>query len=262
MTQTRQCSIYCFTNKVNGKKYIGSTIQAPNIRYNQHIYNTTHESAHQYDYPLYQAIRKYGLDNFTFDVIYQAEHTEEEIRLIEADYIHEFNTVSPNGYNQTDNTEHPINAIESYKKMSETKREKAKCVAQCDENNNVLNIFRSIADCSELTGADEKKIGACCRGERKTTDGYRFYWLDENDNLIIPEYKRDAYKGAAGTTQMQSTNRQVAKIDKNTNEILAVYDSIALAARENNCDNSGISKVCNGKRNICGGFKWKYIDNK
>ena len=262
MTQTRQCSIYCFTNKVNGKKYIGSTIQAPNIRYNQHIYNATHDNAHQYEYPLYQAIRKYGLDNFTFDVIYQAEHTEEEIRLIEADYIHEFNTVSPNGYNQTDNTKHPINAIESYKKMSETKREKAKCVAQCDEDNNILNIFRSIADCSELTGADEKKIGACCRGERKTTDGYRFYWLDENNNLIIPEYKRDTYKGVAGTTQIQSTNRQVAKIDKNTNEILAIYDSIALAARENNCDNSGISKVCNGKRNICGGFKWKYIDNK
>ena len=262
MTQARQCSIYCFTNKINGKKYIGSTIQAPNIRYNQHIYNATHENAHQYEYPLYQAIRKYGLDSFTFDVIYQAEHTEEEIRLIEADYIHEFNTVSPNGYNQTDNTTHPINAVESYKKMSETKREKAKCVAQCDEDNHVLNVFRSIADCSELTGVDEKKIGACCRGERKTTDGYHFYWLDENDNLIIPEYKRDTYKGAVGTTQIQSTNRQVAKIDKDTSEILAVYDSIALAARENSCDNSGISKVCNGKRNMCGGFKWKYIDNK
>ena len=30
------------------------------------------------------------------------------------------------------------------------------------------------------------------------------------------------------------------------------------AAADNNCDASAISKVCNGKRNKCGGFKWKY----
>jgi hypothetical protein len=51
----------------------------------------------------------------------------------------------------------------------------------------------------------------------------------------------------------------VAKINKDTNEIIEIYDTIALAARENNCDNSAISKVCNGTRNSCGGFKWKYI---
>ena len=256
----RICSIYCFTNQINGKKYIGSTIQAPNIRYNQHIYNATHENAHQYNYPLYQAIRKYGIDNFTFEVIYQTECSEEEIRLVEADYIHEFNTILPNGYNQTNDTQHPINATESYQKMSNTKRENAKKVALVDENNNILKIFRSIVDCAEEMGADEKKIGACCRGERKTTNGQKFYWLNEEDKLIVPEYKRDLYKGAAGTTQIQVTNRKVAKIDIKTGEILATYNSIALAARENNCDNSGISKVCNGKRNSTGGFKWKYID--
>lgn len=257
----RTCSVYCFTNKINGKQYIGSTIQALNIRYNQHIYNATHENAHQYHYPLYKAIRKYGLNNFTFEVIYQGEHEEEEIRLIEADYIHEFNTISPNGYNQTDNTKHPINAVESYQKMSETKRENAKCVALVDAENNILQTFRSISDCAEELGIDEKKISACCRGERKTTDGKHFYWLDEQNNLIIPEYKRDPYKGAIGTTQIQSSSRRVAKIDRTHDTILAVYDTVALAARENHCDASGISKVCSGKRHACGGYKWKYIDN-
>ena len=46
-----------------------------------------------------------------------------------------------------------------------------------------------------------------------------------------------------------------------TNEIIEIYDTIALAARENNCDNSAISKVCRGLRNKCGGFKWQYIEN-
>ena len=66
-------SIYCFTNLKNNKKYIGSTIVEPNRRYSQHIYNATHENAHQYNYPLYQAIRKYGIENFKFEILEQKE---------------------------------------------------------------------------------------------------------------------------------------------------------------------------------------------
>jgi hypothetical protein len=47
-------------------------------------------------------------------------------------------------------------------------------------------------------------------------------------------------------------------MDKNGN-ILEIYTTIALAARENNCDSSAISKTCRGLRNTCGGFYWKYV---
>ena len=82
-----------------------------------------------------------------------------------------------------------------------------------------------------------------------------------NKDIIIPEYHRDLYKGEKGTTQIQSSSKKVAKINIETNEIIEIYDTIALAARENGCDNSGISKVCQGLRNKCGGFKWQYIEN-
>ena len=211
------------------------------------------------DYPLYAAIRKYGIENFSFKVIDSGDWTEKELRIIEKKYIIKYKTVSPFGYNQTDNTEHPINSIESYKKMSETKREQSKAVAIFDLQGNLLNIYRSIVDCAEATGFNEKKIAACCRGERKTSDNHIFYWVNENNDFIIPEYHRDPYKGENGTTQQQITNKKVAKIDIKTNEILATYDSIALAARENQCDASGISKVCRGIRNTTKGYKWKYV---
>ncbi len=251
--------IYCFTNLINNKKYVGSTIQKPNIRYNQHIYNATHKNSHQYDYPLYQAIRKYGLNNFTFEIIYQKECEEQEIRKIEKDFIIKLNSLTPNGYNQTLNTEHPINDIISYQKTSNTKRAKAKCVAEVDKDNNIIQIWRSIADCSEETKIDEKKIAAVCRGERKTTSNKIFYWLDKNNNPIIPLYSRDIYKGEKGTTQIQSSSKKVKKINKDTKEVIDIYDTIALAARENNCDASAICKVCAGKRKTCGGFIWEYI---
>lgn len=251
--------IYCFTNLVNNKKYIGSTINEPIIRYNQHIYCATH-FGRKYNYPLYNAIRKYGINNFQFEVIYQAECSEEEIRKIEHEYIIKFNCLSPNGYNQTTDTEHPINDIETYKKVSETKRNRANEIAEIDKDNNIIKIWRSIIDCAEETHLDERKISAVCRGERKQTQGHKFCFYINNE-LKFPDYKRDAYHGSSGTTQIQSSSRKVAKIDLETGEVLKIYDTLALAARENECDQSAISKVCKGKRNKCGGFKWIYIDN-
>ena len=254
-------TIYCFTNLINNKKYIGSTINNPNIRYRQHMYYVNNKDIDgKYLYPLYCAIRKYGIENFKFKILEQKDCSEEEIRQIEADYIQKFNCIVPNGYNQTSNTLHPINDINSYRKMSITKRENAKNVAEIDNNFNIIKIWRSIVDCAEDTGLNEKKIAAVCRGERLTTSNRKFYWI-ENDELIIPEYHRDLYKGEKGTTQIQSSSKKVAKINIETNEIIEIYDTIALAARENNCDNSAISKVCRGLRNKCGGFKWQYIEN-
>lgn len=255
--------IYCFTNLTNDKKYIGSTISEINIRYNQHMYNAFNKNSNKYNYPLYCAIRKYGINNFKFEILEQKECSEQEIREIEQQYIIKLNTLSPFGYNQTLNTQHPINDITSYKKMSETKREKAKCVAEVDKNNNIIKIYRSIIDCAEQTGCDQRKIGSCCRGERHHTNNRKFYWIDENSKLIIPIYKGDnQFKGEKNKTQIQSTSRRVAKIDLQTNEIIEIYDTIALAARMNNCDSSAISKVCRGLRNKSGNFKWKYIEKE
>ena len=250
--------VYCFTNLINYKKYVGSTINNPKIRYKQHLYRANHQDKDgKYQYPLYCAIRKYGIENFKFEILEEKDCSEEEIRSIEKKYIQTFDCVAPKGYNQVYDTCHPLNDSLSYQKMKNTKREKAKQVAEIDDNFNILAFWRSIVDCAEDTGLDEKKIAAICRGERLTTNGRKFYWFVDNE-LIIPEYNRNSYHGKKGTTQIQNTSQRVAKIDLNTQEILNIYDTVALAARENNCDASCISKVCRGKRQKCGGFKWKY----
>ena len=252
--------IYSFTNLINNKKYIGSTINSPSKRYSQHLYNVRYDTDKS-QYPLYCAIRKYGEENFKFEILAELNCSEQELREIEHNYIIEYNTIAPNGYNQTSDTSHPINDPETYAKIKETKRRKAKRLAEIDEDYNILHIWRSIIDCAEETGLGEKHIASCCRGERHNTQGRYFCWLDDNNNLIIPKFiGRNCYKGQPGTTQKQSTNKKVNKIDIDTLQILNTYDSIALASRENNCDASAIAKVCKGKRKTCGGFIWSYAD--
>ena len=84
--------------------------------------------------------------------------------------------------------------------------------------------------------------------------------MNNNGDWIIPEYNRDYYKGPQGTTQIQSSSKKVAKIDLENGNILEIYDTIALAARENNCDASCISKVCRNKRKSAKGYKWQYVE--
>ena len=59
--------IYKITNIINNKCYIGksSNIEA-RLNYHQKRYN---DKGSEWDKLLYKAIRKYGLENFTFEII-------------------------------------------------------------------------------------------------------------------------------------------------------------------------------------------------
>ena len=57
--------IYKIENKINGKVYIGQSINIK-IRWQQH---KREANCNRRNAPLYNALRKYGLDNFTFEVL-------------------------------------------------------------------------------------------------------------------------------------------------------------------------------------------------
>ena len=52
--------IYCITNTITGKKYIGQTRRSIESRWKQHIKDST-----KVDNYLYSAMRKYGIASFT-----------------------------------------------------------------------------------------------------------------------------------------------------------------------------------------------------
>jgi len=89
--------IYKITNKINNKVYIGQSINIEQ-RWGQHKRNAFNENCHTYNYPLYRAIRKYGIENFTFEII--EECSSEILTVKEQQWIDYYNSLnSQYGYN-------------------------------------------------------------------------------------------------------------------------------------------------------------------
>lgn len=77
--------IYRIINKVNQKCYIGQSIHPLYVRKTQHKHASIKNSTY-----LYKAIRKYGWDNFTFDIIDNTCQTLDELNDMEFHYIKQY----------------------------------------------------------------------------------------------------------------------------------------------------------------------------
>jgi group I intron endonuclease len=98
--QNTMASIYKFTNKNNGKVYIGKTVQDPYERKRQHCKDAENGS----NTVLHKSLRKYGVEAFEFEIIATAQSDSElsdlEINLI-ADHDCCVLDGADKGYNMT-----------------------------------------------------------------------------------------------------------------------------------------------------------------
>lgn len=91
--------IYCFTNNINGKKYIGQSISKGNARYNNHKSSYKNPDDCEYESPLHRAFRKHGFENFTYEILAQNIESIDLLNQLEIQYIQQYNCQIPNGYN-------------------------------------------------------------------------------------------------------------------------------------------------------------------
>lgn len=90
--------IYKATNNINNKVYIGQTIQPLNTRKSIHKYHALNDNSKEYkNNHFYNAIRKYGWENFSWEVIDTAD-TYEELDNKERYWINHYDSIN-NGYN-------------------------------------------------------------------------------------------------------------------------------------------------------------------
>jgi group I intron endonuclease len=119
--------IYCYTNKITGKKYVGQTIN-PNQRKSTHKSKALKE---QSDYYFHRSIRKHGWNSFDYEVL---EENVSDLNERENYYINTLNTIWPNGYNQCTANSLDRTAIE---KMRETKKRQFESMTEEDRRKSV-----------------------------------------------------------------------------------------------------------------------------
>lgn len=199
-------TIYLHRNKINNKVYIGQTIQPVENRWKN---GEGYKSCHYF----YNAILKYGWDNFEHIILEQNENwTQEELNEKEKAYIILFDSTNPQkGYNITSGgasispnalpkalewmkqhpefglarandmlkwqKEHPEEMLAirriNVEKATQARKRKVQCIETGE-------IFESASEAARKTPkTTQSKICMVCRGQRKTCGGYRWQYIDE-----------------------------------------------------------------------------------
>jgi len=199
--------VYCHTNKINNKKYIGITKQNPSNRWGSRGQGYIESPK------FYNAILKYGWDNFSHEILYTGLSQEEACK-IEQQLIKKYNTINDNfGYNMTTGGEkHYHFTKETIQKLSKQKigeknpqygthrteeekehlrqsmREIGKnsgnhCKkVKCIETN---IIYYSCKEAARNTGTGNIKqathIADVCNKKRSKCNNYSWEWVIDND---------------------------------------------------------------------------------
>lgn len=154
------CGVYKITNTINNKCYIGQSknIQLRWKRHKENPLDTRH-------YPLYRAFSKYGIDNFSFEVL--KECSEKDLDRLEIEYISIYDSYN-NGYNQT------IGG-------------KGKEIPEPEDIKNIKEILKNsetpISDIAKDFSLDQSYIYYINRG---------YNWFDSSINYPIRNLKKEA----------------------------------------------------------------------
>lgn len=109
--------IYKWTHIASGRCYIGQSTQDPNQRRLEHI---SHSRYSEKTYHFHNALRKYGIEAFTWEVLSHAKDIE-ELNLLEKKYIEKFNSIG-NGFNLRQGGNNKLHSTESKLRMSEAQK--------------------------------------------------------------------------------------------------------------------------------------------
>ncbi len=109
--------IYKWTHKTTGKVYIGQSIQEPNQRRLEHICGSCYTDK---SYHFHNAIRKYGVEAFDWEVLDYANNLE-HLNELEEKYMKEYNSIEE-GYNIRQGGDNRLHSEESKQRMSEAQK--------------------------------------------------------------------------------------------------------------------------------------------
>ena len=254
--------VYVHTNKINGKKYVGQTINGyrPNKRWdngNGYI-NCPY---------FYKAITKYGWDNFEHEVV-SKNLTASEADNFERLLIKKLDTTNPeNGYNlEPGGAKNKTMSEFTKKKLSESrigKNNPMYGVRLTGEKNGMYGKKLSEEHKAKLLqAAKEAKIGKALSIEtrKKISDAKIGKYTGENNPFYGKHHSNETKKriGESNSGAKSYNAKPIIQTDDNYN-LINVWQCIADAGRVLGLKSQSISGVINGKCQHAGGYRWYYL---
>lgn len=216
--------VYCHTNKLDGKKYIGITSQKPEHRWR----NGEGYINNQY---FYRAIKKYGWHNFQHEILY-TNLTKQEAESIEIQLISEYNTTCNSlGYN----IEKGGNGTEKF----------------TDEIKRKISAAKKGQKCSEET---KKKISLSKAGKPTGRKGLKATEAMIRANKLGHIGQIPWNKGRAWSKEEKAKCNGIAVVCVETGKVFLTAHE---AAEEFEIDFSSICKCRRWKQKTAGGYHWK-----
>lgn len=252
--------IYKITNLLNGKIYIGQSVDIWK-RISEHKWRALNKGDNSYNCAIHRAFRKYGIENFKFEIIEETD--EKSLDEKEIFYIKFFNSLCPNGYNIKKGGQRK----ESYIYKDITDKPKYFC-KQCGKQ--VTNSKSGLCvSCFNKSRAIKNRPS---KEELKDmimslpfTEIARIYKVSDNTirkwcKLYDLPYKSKELFPKKEEKEAIDLRKPIAKIDPNTEEVIEVFQSCSEAARSLGLkSNSHIVEACKGKIKKAYGYKWRYV---
>ena len=191
--------VYKITNIINGKLYIGQTLDYEE-RVRHHKQTPFRKNSKEKNRPLYRAMRKYGIENFKFEIIDTAE-TIEELNEKEIYWIGYYDSCVDNnkGYNLDKGGKNGLKSEETKRKIGEAQKGElnhayGKRGGDCHNAKKVINItknkiYSSMLDCAIEEFGDKKflkQISKVCdaNSNRQTYKGNIYRVFDEKGSVV------------------------------------------------------------------------------
>jgi predicted GIY-YIG superfamily endonuclease len=286
--------VYKITNLVNNKLYIGITNQGFKTRWYKHCSDSIHGS----EFPLHNALRKYGIDNFSVEVLEVCD-TIEQLKQQERYWITELKSrTTENGYNLTDGGDGTFGCKHSDKTKDKIRQKaldrsldksyidylrktrfKNKEVAQYDLEGNFITNFISASEAAREFNVTRTSISNCASGKTKSAANYIWKYtgsISEKPKPIIKEKvkrvtseeikQKISESNKLSWTEERKT-RQSVNNPKNkpilqytlTGEFVKEYYNVSDAVKAVGATtHTNIAKCARGTRKKACGYIWKY----
>lgn len=159
------CGIYKITNLINHKNYIGQSINIER-RWKDEKDRAFNQNSNSYNSALSQSFRKYGLSNFSFEILEQCDIKDLDVK--EIFYIEKYNSYY-NGYNETTGGQGNPNAV---CKISE------KDLLSIYDL--LLNSSKSQKEIAEIFSVGQDVISTINNGKSRRLSGYDYPLRDNH----------------------------------------------------------------------------------